>query len=300
VLLRDGDMAPAAGQPMPTPFVYVNGVSPGHFATLRIPLVSGRDFTPRDDGAGGGVAIVNETLARRFWPGESAIGKRLRPLAVNGQAAEPIEVVGIAADSKYATVGETERPFLYRPLAQDYTPRVTMLVRTPGSPASALATIRQEVRAVDPGMPIVNATSLEEATSISLLPARVAGAMVTSLGWLALVLAALGVYGVLSFLVRSRTREIGICMALGATPAAVTWMVARQALSWTLAGAVIGSAVALVITRFLTTLLYGVSPADPLTFAAVIAVLSVVAGVAALVPSVAASRVDPLRALRAE
>jgi predicted permease len=298
VLLRDGDVPPAPGQPMPTPFVYVNGVSPGHFATLRIPLVSGRDFTPQDDRTASRVAIVNETLARRFWPGRQAIGQRLRPLAGDERDAEPIEVVGIAADSKYVTVGEPERPFLYRPLAQEYTPRVTMLVRAPGSAASALETIRRELRAIDPGLPIVSSASLEEATSFSLLPARVAGALVTGLGWLALVLAALGIYGVLSFLVRSRTREIGIRVALGATPAAVTLMVVRQAMSWTIAGAALGAAGALLVTRFLTTLLYGVSPTDPLTFAAVIALLGVVAGIAALVPAVGASRIDPLRALR--
>jgi ABC-type antimicrobial peptide transport system permease subunit len=209
-------------------------------------------------------------------------------------------VVGIAADSKYATVGEPNRPFLYRPLAQEYTPRVTLLVRTLGSTASAVATIRQAVRAIDPGLPIVNAASLEAATSISLLPARLAGAVVTGLGWLALVLVGLGIYGVLSFLVRSRTREIGIRVALGATPAAVTWMVVRQALSWTSAGAAIGLAGALLITRFLTTFLYGVRPADPVTFAAVIGLLGLVAGIAALVPAVAASRLDPQRALRAD
>ena len=300
VLLRDGDMQPAPGQPPPTPFVYVNRVSPGHFATLHIPLVSGRDFTVRDDRAAPRVAIVNETLARRFWPDRQAIGQRLRPLAGDGRDTESIEIVGVAADSKYVTVGEAEPPFLYRPLAQEYTPRVTILVRAPGPAASALATITRELRAIDPGLPIVSSASLEAAISISLLPTRVAGAMVTGLGWLALALAALGVYGVLSFLVRSRTREIGIRVALGATPAGVTWMVARQAMWWTSAGAAIGSAAALVITRFLTSLLYGVSPTDPLTFAAVIAVLGVVAGIAALVPALAASRLDPLRALRAD
>jgi predicted permease len=298
VLLRDGDVPPAPGQPMPTPFVYVNGVTPGHFATLRIPVVAGRDFTVRDDHTAPRVAVVNETLARQFWPGQQAIGQRLRPLAGDGRDVEPIEIVGIAADSHYVTVGETERPFLYLPLAQEYTPRVTMLVRAPGSAASALTTIRRELRALDPGLPIVGSGSLEAATSISLLPARVAGALVTGLGWLALALAALGIYGVLSFLVRMR--EIGIRVALGATPAAVTVMVVRQALLWTSAGAAVGSAGALLITRFLTTLLYGVSPTDPLTFTAVIAMLGVVAGIAALVPAVGASRIDPLRALRAD
>ncbi len=297
-LLRDGDVDPAPGQPPPTPQIYTNAVGPGHFRTLGIAMVAGRDFTERDDVAAPRVAIVNETLARRFWPGKSGLGQRLRPFGAGANARELIEIVGVVADSKYVTVGEAERPFLYRPFAQAYTPRPTMLVRSAGMPASVLPAITQEVRALDPGLAVFNVSSLVDATSISLLPARIAGDLLAALGILALALAALGIYGVLSFVVRTRTREIGLRVALGATPGAVTLMVVRQAMIWTGAGAVIGMTLAFLLTRFLDALLYGISATDPATFGGVALLLVLVTLVAALVPAVRASRLDPLAALR--
>ena len=261
-------------------------------------MVAGRDFTERDDVAAPRVAIVNETLARRFWPGKSGLGQRLRPFGAGANARELIEIVGVVADSKYVTVGEAERPFLYRPFAQAYTPRPTMLVRSAGLPASVLPAITQEVRALDPGLAVFNVSSLVDATSISLLPARIAGDLLAALGILALALAALGIYGVLSFVVRARTREIGLRVALGATPGAVTLMVVRQAMIWTGAGAVIGMTLAFLLTRFLDALLYGISATDPVTFGGVALLLGLVTLVAALVPAVRASRLDPLTALR--
>jgi ABC-type antimicrobial peptide transport system permease subunit len=154
------------------------------------------------------------------------------------------------------------------------------------------------VRALDPGLPVFNVSPLSEAISISLLPARLAGILLGVLGMLALVLAALGIYGVLSYLVRSRTREIGVRVAIGATPRAVAALVVRQAMSWTAAGAVIGVALAAVSTRFLAAFLYGISPADPWTFAGVTLLLLAVACAAAILPAVRASRLDPLVALR--
>jgi len=196
------------------------------------------------------------------------------------------------------TVGEAPTPFLYRPLAQVYTPRVTLLVRSAGMPSSVLSTLKQEVRAVDPGLAVCNIARLTEATSVSLLPARIAGNLLGGLGMLALALAALGIYGVLSFLVRSRTREIGIRVAIGARPSAVAAMVVWQAMTWTVGGALIGIALAFLLTRFLETLLYGISPTDPLTYGGVTLLLALVACIAALIPAVRASRLDPLAALR--
>ncbi len=296
-MLRDEDADPAAGQLPATPIVHMNAVGPGHFQTLSIPLIAGRDFTYLDDGEAARVGIVNETLARRFWPGGNAIGQRLRPLG-SRNAADTIVVVGVARDSKYVTLGEEPKPFLYRPLAQAYTPRITLMVRSSQGPAVALQTIKQAVRDLDPGLPVFNVAPLSEATAISLLPIRIAGTLLSTLGVFALVLAALGIYGVLSFLVRSRTREIGIRVAIGASPRAVTYLVVRQALAWTLAGAVIGIALAAVSTRFLSSLLYGISPTDPTTFAVVVALLGSVACAAAFLPAVRASRVDPIVALR--
>jgi predicted permease len=296
-LLRDGDAAPARGQRPPTPQVYVNAVGPGHFDTLRIPMIAGRDFGHQDSASAPRVAIVNERLARQFWPGKTAVGQRLRPL--DGSDRNTIEVIAVVRDSKYVTVGEEPRAFLYRPLAQQYTPRVAMLVRSLEGKAATAAAMRHDVRALDAGMTLFNVETLTDATSVSLLPARVAGGLLGALGILALALAALGIYGVLSFLVRSRTREIGIRVAVGATPRSVAAMVVRQAMTWTIAGAAIGIGLALVLTRFLESFLYGVSPTDPWTFAGVTLLLALVACVAALAPAVRASRLDPLAALRA-
>jgi predicted permease len=297
-MLRDGDVEPAQDQRPSTPLIYSNAVSPGHFDTLRIAMVGGRDFTYRDDDSSPRVAIVNETLARRFWPGKDAIGQRLRPLGVGVDAGGIVEVVGVVRDSKYVSVGEDPRPFLYRPLAQAYTPRVTLLVRAAGAPESTLATIRAHVRSLDAGLPVFNVATLTDATSVSLLPAKIAGNLLAALGLLAVVLAALGIYGVLSFIVRSRSREIGIRVALGATPREVAAMVVRQAMTWTVAGAAIGLGLALLLTRFLAGFLYGISPTDPLTFGGVIALIGFVASVAAFLPATRASRLDPLIALR--
>ncbi|HEX7779355.1 MAG TPA: FtsX-like permease family protein, partial [Vicinamibacterales bacterium] len=231
--LREEDAEPAPGQPPPTPEIYMNSVGPGHFSTMNIAMVAGRDFTPQDDAASRGVAIVNETLARRFWPGRSALGQRIRPLGTHANANAIVEIVGVVRDSTYVTVGESARPFLYRPLTQEFTPRVTLLVRSTGLPGAVLPIVRQEVRAMDAGLVVFNVSSLADATAISLVPARIAGDLLAALGLLALALAALGMYGVLSFLVRARSREIGLRVALGATPRVVAGMVVRQAMTWT-------------------------------------------------------------------
>ena len=294
-MLREGDAVPARDQPPPTPQIYVNAAGPGHFKTLKISLIAGRDFTYLDGAAAPGVAIVNETLARRFWPGQDAVGQRLRPL---DDVRTTVEVIGVVRDSKYVTVGEEPRPFLFRPLAQAYVPRFSLMVRSAVGSTSTLSIIKETVRALDPGLPVFNVSPLSEAISVSLLPARIAGRLLGALGMLALVLAALGIYGVLSYLVRARTREIGVRVAIGATPRAVAALVVRQAMTWTAAGAVIGVALAAVLTRFLASFLYGVSPVDPWTFGGVTLLLVLVACAAATVPAVRASRLDPLVALR--
>jgi predicted permease len=295
-LFKDGDPEPPRDQP--TPMIYVNAVGPGHFKTLHIVMLAGRDFTYADVTDAQRVAIVNETLAQRFWPGKSAIGQRVRPIGTTADPREAIEVVGVVRDSKYVTVGEPPRPFLYRPLAQAYTPRITMLVRATGAPMSVLSTIRREVRSLDAGLPVFNVVTLAEATSTSLLPAKIAGLLLSTLGVVALSLAALGIYAVLSYLVRARTREIGIRVAIGARPGAVARMVVRQAMVWTVIGAAFGLALALVLTRFLGGFLYAISPSDPLTFGGVTLLLVLIACAAAAVPAVRASRLDPLAALR--
>lgn len=202
-------------------------------------------------------------------------------------------------DSKYVTVGEEPRPFLYRPLSQQYTPRITLLVRAAGAPAAVMAMVKQDVRAIDQGLAVFNEGPLTSAIGISLLPARVAGNLLGVLGIFALALAALGIYGVLSFVVRSRTREIGIRVAIGAAPRDVALDVLRQAMKWTASGAAIGIGLSLAVTQLLSSFLYGVSPTDPLTFGGVTLLLSAVAFAAAWAPARRASRQDPTAALRA-
>jgi predicted permease len=295
LVLRDGDGEPPQGTP---PNVYWNSVGPGHFRTLQIALVAGRDFTHFDDDHAPRVAIVNETLARRLWPQENAVGQRLRLASDGVRPPQSIDVVGLVRDSTYITVGEDVKPFMYIPFAQSYRPQLTLLVRSADAPDRALPAIERAVRAEDAALVVFNVATMDEATSAPLLPARVAGMFFAVLGTFALALAALGIYGVLSLAVRSRTREIGLRVALGASPGAVAALVVRRAMTWTAVGAAAGVALAVLLTRFLTSLLYGISPTDAWVFAGVTLLLVSVAGAAALVPAVRASRLDPLAALR--
>jgi predicted permease len=297
--LRDGDPPLTADRPPLTPLVYENRIGPDYFKTMQIPLLAGRDFTYQDDDRRPRVAIVNETMASTFWPDRNPLGQRLRLAGANVQPAGTIEVVGVARDSKYVSVGEPSRPFLYLAFAQNYEPRLSLLIRTTSAtPASASPLVREAVRALDPALPLFNLQTMADATSISLLAARFTGQLLAALGLAALVLAALGIYGVLSFIVRTRAREIGLRLAIGATPRAVATMIVRQAMVWTIAGAAIGVTLALLLTRVLASALYGVSPNDPATLIGVTALLSAVACVAALLPARRASRLDPLKALR--
>lgn len=297
-LLREDEASPGPGTPPATPMVYTNAVSPGHFATLQIPLLSGRDFSNDDSPDAPRVVIVNEAMARAFWPDRNPIGQRLRFMGTDADPSQMMTVIGVARDSTYVAVGEAPRPFMYRPFAQAYQPRPSLMVRTTGVPEAAVATVREAVRRLDPGLAVFNVATLPEANAITLLPARIAGRLLAVLGLFALVLAALGIYGVLSFLVRARTREIGLRVAVGATPGHVARLVVSQALSWALVGAGVGLVLAIGLTHLLSGLLYGINPLDPLTLGGVALLLSLVAGVAAGLPAWRASRLDPLVALR--
>jgi predicted permease len=285
-----------------SPLVYSNRVSPGHFRTLGIPLLSGRDFDARDRAQAAGVAIVNETIARLFWPGENPVGKRLRERTgreVEGGLGPWLEVVGVARDSKYVTVGEDPKPFMYRPIAQDYTAAAVVLVKARGV-VDVLPAVRSAVAALDPNLPIFNIMTLDAATSISLLPVKVAAAVAGTLGILALVLGAIGLYGVMSYLVRQRTREIGIRMALGAQSGAVIDLVTRHGMRWTAIGLVLGLAASLAVAKLIEGFLYGIGPADPTAFIGIALLLSGTAYAACYIPAKRASRLDPLMALREE
>jgi len=294
---KDGDDDGTARQ---RPLVYLNEVTRGHFGTLGIPLLAGRDFTTADRSGAPDVGIVNETLAQLFWPGENPVGKRLQTRDEQGRGSDWIEVVGLARNSKYVTIGEDPAPFLYRPLAQDYEPALTLLVKTAGPPTSAVPNVRAAVQSLDRELPLFNISPLDAVTAISLLPVQVAAIVSGSLGIVALVLAAIGLYGVMSYIVRQRTSEIGLRVALGATPANVISVITRQGMRWTAIGLALGLVVAWMLTRLLTNLLYGVEATDPIAFAGITGLLAVTAYVACYVPARRASKLDPLVALRHE
>lgn len=242
------------------------------------------------------VAIVNETLARRLWPGESAIGKRLH----GGVGAGPeIEVVGIARDSKYVTPGEEPKTFAYRPLAQAYTPRITFLMRTvPGVERGVLEEARRVVHRLDPDLAIYNADSLSRITEVSRLPARVAAGFTMTLATAALGLAGFGTFSLLAFIVSTRSREFGIRMALGAAPARLLRDVLRHGLSWLVVGQVVGLCLALAAAQALRSVLYGISATDLASFAIALAVSTVCGTCASLGPAMRVLRTDPARAIR--
>jgi predicted permease len=268
--------------------------SPGYFQTIGIPLLRGRDFTDADRDGSVRVAIVNQTLADRLWPSQDPIGKRFRFYTDSFYR----QVVGVVTTSKYMMLGEEPQSAAYVPLEQDAADAMVLVLKTRGQPGAVLGTAQHEIRAIDAHVPLTNPFTMREILRQSLWPARLAAILLGVLGALALVLASVGVYGVMAYAVAQRTREIGVRMALGANRSQVLAMVLRQAMSPVLIGIVVGVAGALTISRVVARLLFGVSTTDPATFGSVVAILLLVALVASWVPAWRASRLDPLLALR--
>lgn len=274
--------------------VAVTEVADRYFETLGIPIVRGRAFTAADRQGATPVVIINKTMARRFFPNEEPIGRRLH---IFGQPPAR-EIVGIARTIKYFSIGEEEREFMYLPLEQNYASQVVIQVRAAGDPDAVLGTVRREVQQLEPAMPLLRVNTYRNVLRTSLWAPRLGASLLTVFGLLALVLAAVGLYGVMAYSVSQRTREIGIRIALGARDRDVRNMVVRQGLLIALTGVVLGAAGAFGLARFAANLLYGISGADPATLTAVSATLLAVAAVATIVPAVKASRVDPVDALR--
>ena len=273
--------------------VQVSGVGEGYLATLGIPLVRGRDFTPADNMQSPRVVIINETMARQFWPDHDALGRRFKFF----RDQEFTEVVGVARDSKYNFLGEQPLPFIYRPLLQDAQTAVTLTLRS-AAPDAALGTTRGVVQQMEPTMPLVGVFTMANVLNQALWAARMGARLLAVFGGLALLLASIGVYGVMAYAVSQRTRELGIRLALGASAAEVRGMVLRQGLTLAALGVVLGLVVALLLTNLVSTLLYDVSATDPITFTVIPVVLVVVAALAIFIPARRASRVDPVIALR--
>ena len=269
--------------------------SPGYFQALGVRLQQGRDFSEQEDESKPRTAVVNETFARRFWPGELALGKRF---SFEGPEGPWNEIVGIIEDGKYFSLSEETQPFVYTNLKQGNSTYLILMVRTTYDPQSMIAAIRREIRALDDNLPVYNVRTMVEHMRLPLFPAKVAATLLGSFGLLALILAAIGIFGVMSYVVSQRRREIGIRMALGANAPQVFKLVIGQGLFLIAMGLGIGMLLAMLGTHFLTSLLYGVSALDPLTFAGVSLTLASVAFLACYFPARRAMRVDPMRALR--
>ncbi len=274
-----------------------NAVTPGYFRTLGIHLVRGRPFREGDRQGAPPVAIINETLARQLWPGEDPLGRRLINPRPDGDIT--MEVVGVEKDRKYRSLGEAPRPFIYVPLAQRYVSGVSLLVKRAGGP-SVIPAVRAALHDLAPTLPIVHAEALASYIGIGLLPQRIALTVAGSLGIVGFLLAAVGIYGVTAYTVSRRTRELGIRMALGARPQDVGRLVLAQGARLAGAGIAAGLALALVVSRLIASLLYGIGPGDPLTYAAAGTLFAAMTLVASWAPARRAARVDPMTALRDE
>jgi predicted permease len=270
-------------------------VSPRFFSVMRIPLVAGRDFSDQDDTSKPGVVIVNEAFAEKYWPGQTALGRRVRV------GANWCTVVGVARTGKYNRLNEAPRPFLYLPYQQGVSDLdLDICVRTAGDPNALAGSLRQALRTLDPNLDVRETLPLAAYSSLVLFPHRLASGLLTFLGSIALLLAAMGVYAVMAYAVAQRTQEFGVRIALGARPADVLWQVVRRGLLLALVGVAIGLAVALAATQLMSGFLYGVSPFDPTILVLVAGTLIATALLACWLPARRATRVDPIEALRAE
>jgi predicted permease len=275
--------------------INVNTIGDGYFQTTGIALVRGRDFDARDAEDRPPVVIVNETFVRRHLAGQEPLGQHL---SFRGAQGPWVEIIGVARDSKYRTLGENPIPFAYLPLAQNHETGMTLLVRTSNEPAALAAAVRREVQALEPNLPLTDVQPMTQVIGDALYPARMGALLLTGFGVLAVVLAAVGLYGVMSFVVARRTREIGIRIALGAQTGAVLRLVLGQSMTLVAVGVVVGLVAAAMATRVLASFLYGVGTRDVVTFTLAPLALMLVALLASYVPARRATKVDPMVALR--
>jgi predicted permease len=278
----------------------VNRVDPGYFRTMRVKLLRGRELSEQDSDSSPRVAVVNQTLAERLWPGQEALGKRFRW----GSSDEPIEVVGIASTGKYVMLGEPPRPFFYLPIAQAYASLVTLHVRSEAiDPLPLAPSLRGVLGGLDPDLPVFSVLSMEEhlgTSALAFLPLRMGAALAGAQSVVALLLAMIGVYGVVAYAVSQQTRDIGIRIALGARNFDVFRLVSRSGLRPTVVGVVLGLAASFGLARLLAGLLYGLNPVSIPVFASVVTLVLSVAMLACWLPARRAARVDPMVALRQE
>lgn len=278
--------------------INVNTVSPRWFETMGISITKGRDFTARDDSGSAAVAVVNEAFAKKHFANNNTIGQRI---SFDGPSGPWREIVGVTKDFKVATLTEEPQPVAFVPVLQSHETGMMLFVRSRSANTAAIVSgIRNEVQALDRNLPLSSVTALSDLVSTSLYTARAGARLLLGFGVMALLLAAVGLYGVISYTVSRRTREIGVRMALGAQPTAMLRSVIGQAAGLALLGITVGIIVAFSVTRLLSSFLYGVSTYDATTFAAIPVVLMVVAVAASILPARRAMKIDPIRALRSE
>jgi putative ABC transport system permease protein len=274
-------------------------IAPDYLRAIGTPLARGRDFSPQDSANAPAVAMVNETMARRFWPNEDPIGKRLR-IGNPEFNPQPREIIGVVRDTVIGSIGEEPKDVTYRPLAQQHSQWLTLVVHTTGNPKALLTAVRREVQALDENLPAQEIKTLDEIVAFSFWPMRMGAGLVGIFGLLGLLLASVGLYGVMSYAVAARTREIGVRMALGAERRDVLRLIVGQGLVLALVGAGAGLVLAFAVTRVLRRFLFGIGATDPLTFIGVALLLTMVALLACWIPARRATKVDPLIALRYE
>jgi putative ABC transport system permease protein len=276
--------------------VNFDDVMPGYFAALHIPTLSGRDLTDFDRESTQQVVVINKAMADLVWPGQDPLGKHFTIVVDPHQ----YEVIGVVGTTIIGAVGEDPQPVAYIPMRQQYSPQASLLVRTTDNPEAVMGAVRAQVNQLDRNLALTNGQTVEQLLAQGLWPARMGAALLGLFGLLALILASIGIYGVLSYSVTQRTSEIGIRMALGAQSKQVLKLVLRQGMLLAGVGVLVGLAIALPITRFASTLLYGVSVWDPVTYILITLLLMAVAFFACYVPARRATRIDPLVALRFE
>jgi predicted permease len=264
---------------------------------MGIPLLDGRAFTDRDDASAPRVAIVNDALVKAIWPGQSAIGKRFR---FGGDSGSIVEIVGVVRAMQDMIIGETPKPYIFLPVTQAYRTPMTIVVHTASDPTSVARSMRDVVAGLDPTLPVFDVRTMNDHlhNGQALLFNRLGSAFATVFGLLALVLATIGVYGVVSYSVAQRTREIGVRMALGARRPAIVRLVVGQGLRLGWIGLAIGLVLSVATMGVVSSVLYGVRPRDPIVLGSVVGILTVVVAIASLVPARRAMRIDPITSLR--